>query len=324
MARTVTPYVGGERMKPVIKKKKVKKATKPAKAAFIDPRKGLAFTSERNLKGVDLKNAPMLLCCATGSLRQKRIIFAGLIGWILASRDYKFSRHNIRIELAKCIKELERKHKNPELVGALAEASLNLIYRRVGGMAGLLEEIRASENISKKRKLATRQIPYIVAIAHIWDFHVRVLRGQKKYGFPNLEDAARICHEMVTLQSGKPAKPPKGDQIRNVHWAEHRAAIAYLFAADCIVLDDGKTFLDLMLSNKLTYKKAKDKLSEWFGYAGYFSAEVLSKSKVQNIPDLGLSTMASIKPPAKTLSEAQVATIKKSFGEQKPSERRAV
>ncbi len=299
--------------------------------------------------GLNRKAAIELLAAPEPSFwRHKEIVFEGFKAWVLASEDLRASKHAIIIATANAIVGAEKSKAYRDMVPDAKyviqqhrryKPIFSRIYHRIGGTAALVAAIRANKKSGGNGKTgkhkahpttATTDVLRMVAIATVWDYHVRHLYDDvgKKYGYPNIEDAAPVVGSLLVIweKLGSLEIRKKGvsqSHIRNSVWPAHRNAIAFLYAADRVVTDEGLTLLELLIAGRLTYRRAKPYIGKWLGYASYFEKVVMSKLKATTVQSqLLLVNVTPDQPELRHLENDVIEKIKTTFSNQKPSQRR--
>lgn len=292
--------------------------------------------------GLDIGPAVAILMKPKSEIYGHRnVLFAGFKAWLLDSRSLVASRHSIASAVAERIAKAEKSKAKVAVDAFRALTRFNpkyrglyeRIYNHIGGMAAIRKAIIFESEADQSRSLSRKQIPALVAMATILDFHVRELLSDKeKFGSPSIQKASLAAHLII----GKDVKK-KGRSTAWGYWRDRERAVPFLYGASLVELAPGESILDRLLDNKLSLIQAAPHFEDWFSYSEYFRATVLEQVKLRSrkagqanrgkrnklsrfvkIP--GVEAKA---PKAPFIDDATKAALKVHISEKKPSEKRS-
>jgi hypothetical protein len=324
--------------------RKAKKAKKSAgfprrDLAAIKPAPGLKV-SKKKFSGLDLEAAFTVLLSPKSFYGHKSLVFAGLKGWLLGSHNLVSSRHAIASAVSDRIAKAEKlKPGSGTTMSAFVRVNrkyspfFEQVYDHIGGMAAIRKALLNAAKMDDSRRLARKQIPHLVAIASILDFHARELASDPKtFGVPNIIKAGSAAHWLMDPDKSKKL----GDATIWEYWRAHARALPLLYSASLIQLETGETLLERLLANKLSLKEASPTFELWFSHAKHFSDHVISHLKLRNkkgkkdapsekthkasrFPQM--SCVRAEEPPAPLFSDVLKINIADHFAKKKNSEK---
>lgn len=210
------------------------------------------------------------------------------------------------------------------------QSLFNKVYFPIGGMEQIVRAFKSPKkthttNTSKERSKPKRKSGFknLMKIATVFDYHHRELSPQpKKFGVPSIEKACEALSE-ATKPKGKNEKITgfSRGQIQEL-LKEHRNALALLYGAHCIPVDD-TSLLDLLLGKALRLDHAIDHMPDWLCYAKYFHQEVLLRARGDWAETFSpeLPAITTRQPPLAHLDAGQIASIEKAFSADQKSKR---
>lgn len=303
------------------------------------PAIGLRFSKSGAFRGIRLDQALKLLLEDEESfLGHKKIIFKALCAWMMDSADFRASRDATVIATAKTISDAENS-KRMKSVPATARYLMQglpkyrplfqTIFYPIGGFGALTKAYAVAEARAKKRRKAGKEIVQMTTLLEIFAFHERYLTKEKQYGYPSVERAIKVTAALdkAAAPQSKRGKPPRKDTVVREFLRRHSKAVAFLYCASFIELEDGRSLLDCLISGKLSLKDVTapsrtsegSVLEEWLSFTKSFTDNVVPLLRFGRKRFAPVAIHISRQHPVRQYTDEQQAIIKGIFAEKNDS-----
>ena len=133
---------------------------------------------------------------------------------------------------------------------------------------------RSETSLKKALRGRSTDIYYALKLIKILHFVAAALSDRKNFSAPSIKQALKVYSAVSNL--GYSITGGSSPNTVRPHWNRCRHSSAFLYSAQFIKDEQSnRSFLELMLDGKLSFKTATPQLKTWFGQARYMTETVL-------------------------------------------------
>jgi len=255
----------------------------------------------------------------------KAILFAGLCTWTACPHKRDGLRQHgmllVGIEQLRRAEELGRQAAFDggamigDMIGRLSSIGPDFysdFYYPIGGIAQIL---RSTTPGNFKRSLERRsgEMPTLIAMMQIFDFHAKHLAGDERYYRASLGKGSELV-EVVYRGAGKPGGVNRDNADKR--WKNLYRTTALSYAASTIQLDEQRSLLDTIREGKASYEVHGRLLPHWLARARYAADAILAGLHEPRFAEANAAYLPSVVPeptPEPPFSDEERAIITATF-----------
>lgn len=271
-------------------------------------------------KSFDLEQVCCILCHEkTSFIGHKFVLIAALCGWILESgkkpseKDANkqsekarglIRKRSITLAIAELMWKAERRSvrnaryskftSNPYAgIPGLPQAFFDELYFPIGGLRTIMRcPTRAW--LRKKADGARKRIYLSITLAAIEHCHFQSRAGGRHLIETSLEKSATLVGIMLAASRGEEA--PIENNVDNNHYKHVSSSLPFLYSAQSIDLNDGRSLLDAIMEGDWKSINAPDIKRCWLERTLYWTKDVLAPHRRSSDDELIIKSLSSITP----------------------------
>lgn len=258
----------------------------------------------------------------------KPILFSGLCTWVVCPAKNSLRQHGMLLVGMEHLRQAEARGQKlfagrdlpgHELLGdmfgrvrMLGQEFFSDFYYPVKGMAQLLRSTTPG-NFRRSLTKHTKDVPIIVAMMQIYDFHAKHLNDEKRFykasdskGYELIRKIHGNGRKVIGIDLGK----------METTWKALGAYAALIYAASTLPTSEGRSLFETIRNGTANYEDHGHLLRRWFGRTRYAAETMLSNSTK---PELGpanadrLPALPSEPTPEPHFNETERTRIESEF-----------